>query len=372
MHMLKRLLALVACMTLVFGCSWDNPVWPKNKKSDTPLFRFVTNKKRGTGYTNAAGKIVIQPIFDSYGNYGEDDFFDGIAKVTMNGEEWYIDTTGKKMFRAYDGGHFSEGLAVFSIRHKAGFINREGRVTIPPTFESADNFSEGLAAVEINGRFGYIDKKGTLAVAPKYSLALPFSDSAARVVGRGGCLYTGYGPCDSFNPLVLPQGPHSARPSFRKSRCNYSFIDTNGRQLFDKNYPDAKDFSEELAPVGDGWLWGYIDKNEAAEPFSEGLAAVRIRDRWGYIDKNDKLVIPAIFTEASAFSEGLAVVSDNPFRRWFIDKAGDQAIAQFFSAASSFAVGRAHVRNGEEYETATWSYIDHSGRAVFTYSDKSK
>ena len=80
------------------------------------------------------------------------------------------------------------------------------------------------------------------------------------------------------------KGPHSARPSFREPRCNYSFIDTNGRQLFDKNYPDAKDFSEELAPVGDGWLWGYIDKNgtviiplkyEAAEPFSEGLAAVR-------------------------------------------------------------------------------------------------
>jgi hypothetical protein len=36
------------------------------------------------------------------------------------------------------------------------------------------------------------------------------------------------------------------------------------------------------------------------------------------------------------------------------------------------AVGRAHVRNGEDYETATWSYIDHSGRAVFTYSDKPK
>ena len=49
-----------ACMTLfafaVFGCSWDNPVWPKNKKSDTPLFRFVTNKKHGTGYIECGWK----------------------------------------------------------------------------------------------------------------------------------------------------------------------------------------------------------------------------------------------------------------------------------------------------------------------------
>jgi hypothetical protein len=141
---LKYLLALIAYTVpfafVVLGCSWDNPVWPKSKKSDTPLFRFVIREKDGTGYIDGAGKIVIQPVLGNFGNYGEDDFFDGIARVTMNGEHWYIDASGKKMFRASDSGHFSEGLAVFNRHHKAGFINRWGRIAIPPIFESADNF----------------------------------------------------------------------------------------------------------------------------------------------------------------------------------------------------------------------------------------
>jgi len=35
---------------IALGCSWDYPVWPKSKKSDTPLFRFVVNERYGAGY----------------------------------------------------------------------------------------------------------------------------------------------------------------------------------------------------------------------------------------------------------------------------------------------------------------------------------
>jgi hypothetical protein len=44
----------------VLGCSWDNPVWPKNAKSDTPLFRFVIHEKDGAGYIDRDGKVIIK------------------------------------------------------------------------------------------------------------------------------------------------------------------------------------------------------------------------------------------------------------------------------------------------------------------------
>ena len=164
----------IAVATLAFGCSWDYPVWPKNKKSDTPLFRFVINERDGAGYIDRDGKIVIEPKLFSFGNYGDDDFFDGLAKVRVNGGDWYIDRTGQPLFRArfLGSGRFSEGLASTTQGGKLGFIDRAGKLVIPRSFDSADGFSEGLSAVGINERYGYINKDGSFAIRPKYTLAM--------------------------------------------------------------------------------------------------------------------------------------------------------------------------------------------------------
>ena len=45
----------------------------------------------------------------------------------MNGEEWYIDTTDKKMLRAYDGGHFQRALPYSACATKRdSLIVKEG------------------------------------------------------------------------------------------------------------------------------------------------------------------------------------------------------------------------------------------------------
>jgi hypothetical protein len=335
---IANVVAGIAVATLAIGCSWDYLVWPKNKKSDTPLFRFVINERDGAGYIDRDGKVIIEPKLFHFGNYGDDDFFDGLAKVEMNGEDWYIDRTGKRVFRApfLASGHFSEGLASTIQGGKVGFIDREGKLVIPRSFDSADDFSEGLSAVEINKRYGYINKDGSFAIRPKYTSAMAFSEGAARVIEEGQCLYVGYGPCSSFIPMALPYDP-SAKPSANLPRCHYSFIDGQGMRLFENQYPEAKDFAEGLAPVGDGKLWGYVDKKgtavismryEDAEPFAEGLARVRSAGKWGYIDRTGNMVVPAVYQDALDFCEGMAVVGNGVHEYWFIDKKGHQAIPQ--------------------------------------------
>lgn len=366
---------------LVFCCSWDYPIWQKSKQSDVALFRFVVKEKDGTGYIDRTGKVAIQPNLRSFGNSNFDDFFDGLAGVRIGTEDWFVDATGKRVFTQQIpyGAHFAEGLAVAMNHGKIGFVDRQGTFAIAPTFDSAGFFSDGLAAVKVGQLLGFVGKDGSIEIAPKYFYAADFHEGAARVIEEGQCLYVGYMPCDFYNPVVLPYNPDVRQPA-NVPKCRYSFVNRRGTRLFDTRYPDAKDFSQGLAPVGDGKLWGYVDyrgrimipfRYDDAEPFSEGLARVKTNGKWGYIDRDGRMVIPAIYLVANDFSEGLAVVGSTYSTNWYIDAKGRQAIPGLFEAASAFVMGLAHVRVGQDYYQAKWSYIDHNGRAIFTYSDQS-
>ena len=371
---------LVGAALMAIGCSWDYPVWPKSKKSDTPLFRFVIRERNGAGYIDRQGKVIIQPAFDSSGNYGDDDFFDGLARVRISGESWYVGADGKPRFKARGCGAFSEGLAPCVTDRNAGFIDRSGKLVIPYVFDSVGAFSEGLAVVARNGGYGYVKKDGSFAIGLRYLFAAAWSDGVARVIEYGPCRYAGYGPCDAFNPITLPWIPgDSSERDPVPPKCLYSFIDKSGARLFDTRFPNAKDFSEGLAPVGNDTSWGYIDRNrnvaiplqfEDAEPFSEGLAAVRKGGKWGYVDNHGRMIIAPQFSFARPFSEGMALVGDGP-DYCFIDRYGHQPFPHCYTGASSFVMGLAHVRSGGSYYEAKWSYIDRNGHAVFTYSDQS-
>ncbi len=55
---------------------------------------------------------------------------------------------------------FASGLAPVYIAGQCGFLDRAGKLVIPPRFSKARNFAEGLAAVEVGPGWGYIDRSG--------------------------------------------------------------------------------------------------------------------------------------------------------------------------------------------------------------------
>jgi hypothetical protein len=380
---LPRLLTtLVTCASTVIPCSWDYPIWSKSKDSDTPLFRFVNHGV--AGYIDRTGTIVIPAQFRGFGN-GGGDFFEGLANVTArDGMSYYIDAAGKRVAPAHYifSGEVFDGLAARWTGKNYGYVDRHGRMAIPAQFFMVREFRDHRAAVAVSGgNWGYIDRSGKFLIEPRFAWAENFFDGIARVIESGPCGHIGYGPCEyPLNPPdVVPRG--SSQSPSAVPRCKYSFIDTTGRILFRSDFIDAKDFAQALAPVGDGRHWGYIDKTgtvriplryDDAEPFSEGLARVRQGEKWGYINASGTFAIAPAFTAASDFSEGFAAVSDSSHGYHFIDRSGHQAISAVYTAASSFVKGLAHVRVGVDYNTAKWSYIDKTGRAVFTYSDQSR
>ena len=120
------------------------------------------------------------------------------------------------------------------------------------------------------------------------------------------------------------------RPStlFSVPGSHGTYIDRTGKVVIKADsalgITNSREFSEGLAAVQQGKLWGYIDTKGnmvikpqfvRAEYFFDGLARVwkpgahgTYASLWGYIDKTGKLVYETKFEEASDFSDGMALV----------------------------------------------------------------
>jgi hypothetical protein len=154
---------------------------------------------RGPRFINKNGDAVINPASPRTG-----DFHEGVAALhvdrTGNGNylTYFIDKAGKTEFTVQGyADEFHDGMAVVSVAGGAeksdtnpyGFVNRKGKLAIPPRFGEAHAFREGLAAVRTRkttvyrrgDTWGYIDKTGEYQIQPDFNEARPFRDGVAKV-----------------------------------------------------------------------------------------------------------------------------------------------------------------------------------------------
>jgi hypothetical protein len=140
------------------------------------------------GYIDRSGKLVIrvrEPL-DSKSfrvSYQDKDltFFEGMLQVTQNDKSGFMDKSGKMVIppRYNAVGFFSEGLAAAKGKNdRYGFIDKTGKFAIPPQFRRVGDFSEGLAAVDLvdaswPGNLAYINKRGEMVI--KSMSNFPFS-----------------------------------------------------------------------------------------------------------------------------------------------------------------------------------------------------
>jgi WG containing repeat len=302
---------------------------------------------------------------------------------------------------------------------KFGFIDRTGKMVIPPQFDSADRFSEGLAFVRTSNRVGYIDRQGKFAMRPKFNPSQPFSDGLTPISlpkGRQGFIDK-TGAIALRLPVEIYAGPFWQGLAIARDK-NYRFgiIDKTGKFVVKPQFVSPKGdmdvYAKPAFPDGlelmslDGTLadkesdwrggiidgtWVYINKKGqfviqtqaiSARQFSEGLAAVdkgkwkgttmQSIDRWGFIDLTGKLVIAPQFEDVGRFSEGLAPArlpsasASTPLRYGYINPKGKFAIAPQFEQASAFSEGLAAVSMDGKYR-----YIDKTGTFVIPVQFKS-
>lgn len=333
----------------------------------------VTNKENRIGFIDKTGKLVIGfdrlPAEAEIGNFSE-----GLAPICFWDKQpsiysmhcGYIDETGRIVIpaRFVLSSQFSEGLAWIRTETFVGFINHLGNVA----FELPDSFSmgfrEGLAAVATPTGWGFIDTTGRFISTKRYDQVENFSDGLAAVA-EGRWKEAKYGFINKTGEVAIPlrfdprQGPLESMSLSR--------------------------FTEGLAPVMFGNLYGYIDHkgNTVIRPvfrdagqFSEGLASVTTADgQRGYINKAGVFVIKLTSGRGGQFKEGLATLAveiDGPTKMGYIDRTGKTIIEPRFDVAHDFIDGVAEVYFSEKVTSASGpvtrtghGYIDKRGRFVW-------
>ena len=113
---------------------------------------------------------------------------------------------------------------------------------------------------------------------------------------------------------------------------------------------------ENLFPIVEAGLWGYIDRTgavviapryEQAMSFSEGRAAVREDGRWGYLTPAGMWVVEPEYATAADFSDGRALVSTKrgKERRFgYLDASGAEVVPTVLPYALSYSEGLALAR----------------------------
>jgi hypothetical protein len=168
-----------------------------------------------------------------------------------------------------------EPQELFIIRENnlAGFMDKTGKVIIPPQFANVQDFSDGLALVAGNDFFGYIDKTGHPVI---------------NLNGLG------------LRTQGFPRPFSEGFAAFQLVNTNkWGYLDKTGKIAIEPQLEEAYDFSEGLARVKQYGKYTFIDKTgkvitdpvfDSAGDFSGGLARVAVGTRWGYIDKQGRYV----------------------------------------------------------------------------------
>jgi hypothetical protein len=275
----------------------------------------------------------------------------------------YIDQTGKVVVSQIyaNTARFSEGRGrVEAVSGKFGFVDANGKVVVPLKFDDAGDFHEGLARVSVAGKSGFIEDDGAWVIRPTIS-------PGPRALSAG---------VDDFSDGVAFISELNGRQGW---------IDKTGRLVLHAPTEDRDHWISASGGFANGLIvlmfsprqgsgantYGYMNKAGAivippkfsnAGAFTGGLAGVESNQpqnsKWGYIDSTGKVIIDFRFTFADAFSEGLASVGLSE-KCGYIDKTGEIVIEPKYDTCGGFSEGLAPVR-----QDSRWGFIDKQGKAL--------
>lgn len=230
-------------------------------------------------------------------------------------------------------------LAIKDFGAPVALINKQGKSVVDLSRYQkvdADKISGGLLPVLRNGRVGYVNMQGRETIPAMYDM-LKESQGWARPVSEGRIVVKQnghYGVIDTANKTIVPFSAaisdiddyRSGMTRVRKNQA-ISWLDKNGKPTRDPNSNSKADSQTSttnenvkeiqqsapsspfttLQPRQQDGRWGFVDDNnvtmitysfDEVRPFSEGLAGVRIDNEWGFVSLGGELVIPFRFDKS--------------------------------------------------------------------------
>lgn len=335
-----------------------------------PLFPIYENTK--TGFIDSKGKVVIQPVLRSAG-----DFQEGLASARMNGTYGYIDHTGKFVIEPqYDyAADFKEGFAIVYKDGKPFYINKLGQKPFQVNFSKLEPFEKGRAKIEtFTKKQGYINRQGKLVIDTVFSKINPFIEGFAVVKGMYDLFHnrkdSNYvityddGVIDTTGKFLIPYGTYS---SIGDLSANYfsveipreawdtiegyskksGFVDKTGKLLFAKSHENSSWIDGDIH-------CGLVKMNlyKYWLPEENGISYTSTKTYQGFVNLKGELVVnDTNYKYVYDFSENRAFVQDEDRNTFLIDTHGKKVCADTFGsiATEQFHNGVAFVKKHGKY-----------------------
>jgi hypothetical protein len=354
---------------------------------------YPIREGRKLGFINRAGTVVVAPEYDAVGESRE-----GRIRVTAGTLSGYIDLSGRLVIETkYDTAEdFRDSRAIVRQGDKYALIDPSGKRIAEIPHRVLGEFHQGLLRVQASGgvdasgrrlptTYGFVDRQGKIVIPPQFMPAGEFPDDPADLPVAGldhdWCYF------DRTGKLVIriSMGPNLNNANLFvngrlrvKEGFTFGFKDATGAWAIPAKYNDAQNFEGGLARVQDGAKWITIDVNgkevpedkrklKRIEPFSEGLALARENGLLGWIDSRENLAFPLRkYEEAHKFSSGRARIKLDGLYG-YLDKSGALAIANQYFSASDFDHDLAFVQTKDGI-----AYIDTKGAVVWQSAPRPK
>ena len=153
-----------------------------------------SQKKYKYGYMDTSGKVVIPYKYDFTNSFKEGLALVGVAKGNKTAYK-YIDKTGKEIieiktnFWDRSSNWFSEGVArIQTSDYNYYFIDKTGNILFTlNNYIIVEDFSDGMACVSADWKtWGFINKSGKLVIPPKFQYHSKFINGEAKVFLKSG------------------------------------------------------------------------------------------------------------------------------------------------------------------------------------------
>jgi hypothetical protein len=297
------------------------------------------------GYADLSGNMFIAPQFKKAVSFSED----GLAAIydkefyfiTMTGGRLMTEVKGFKLIEIFGFGikGFQDGFAPVKPKDKWGFLNTEGKLSIPDNYDKVTQFNSGFASVQKEGKFIVLDKSGTEFIVD----------------------IAGIKDLNEFSEGFA---------TFRTADDLVGYVDGSGKAVIDAKFKAAGDFHGGLAwakttdekvgfidTKGEWVITPQFEVGKHYDPVS-GLARVKNGERWGYVNKSGEVFFMTDTDLYEDFMEGLARGRKNGQFGYFNSKM-EWAIQPQYDGARDFRNGYASVRKGDK-----WGVIDDTGKMV--------
>lgn len=169
----------------------------------------VANKYEGNkmkwGLINLEGELILPIEYNGLG-----DFRYGISPTWRNGKAGFINRKGEAVspFKYDWASGFVNGLSIVGVSKEVpntgrnwGFVDSTGKELVKCQYDKIHDFRDGLACVIKDGKYGFIDTNGKVTIPLEYAAAVGRVIEGYIIASKDGVKF---GVLDTANTVVIP------------------------------------------------------------------------------------------------------------------------------------------------------------------------